>query len=129
MRLWYADSGGPGVPIVLMHPNTGNADCFGPNTPGLVEAGYRVIAFDRRGWGRSMAAPETGPQPGTKADDLSALVDFLELAPFHLVGVAGGGFIGYDYAGDGSSDPRSLPRSSCWTTRRPRGRCWAWPTT
>ena len=98
VRLWYADSGGDGVPIVLMHPNTGNADCFAPNTPGLVEAGYRVIAFDRRGWGRSMAEPKTGPQPGTKAEDLAALVDHLSLDRFHLVGVAGGGFIGYDYA-------------------------------
>ncbi len=98
VRLWYADSGGDGVPIVMMHPSTGNADCFAPNTPGLVEAGYRVIAFDRRGWGRSMPEPRTGPQPGTKAEDLGALVDYLGLPPFHLVGVAHGGFVGYDYA-------------------------------
>jgi pimeloyl-ACP methyl ester carboxylesterase len=45
-----------------------------------------------------MAEPATGPQPGTKVEDLGALVDFLELPPLHLVGVAGGGFIGYDYA-------------------------------
>jgi len=45
-----------------------------------------------------MAEPTTGPQPGTKAEDLGALVDFLALPPLHLVGVAGGGFIGYDYA-------------------------------
>src|SRR5437667_12457625 len=57
VRLWYVDSGGPGVPIVLLHANTGNADSWAPNTPGLVTAGYRVIAFDRRGWGRSEANP------------------------------------------------------------------------
>jgi pimeloyl-ACP methyl ester carboxylesterase len=85
------------VPVVLLHANTGNADSWQYNTPALVAAGYRVIAFDRRGWGRSAPDPRTGPQPGTIADDLQALVERLQLDPFHLVGVAGGGFIGYDY--------------------------------
>ena len=98
VRLWYVDSGGDGVPIVLMHANTGNADTFEQNTPGLVAAGYRTIAFDRRGWGRSMANADTGPQPGNKGEDLSNLVDYLGLDPFHLVGIAGGGFIGYVYS-------------------------------
>jgi pimeloyl-ACP methyl ester carboxylesterase len=98
VRLWYVDSGGDGVPIVLMHANTGNADTFEQNTPGLVAAGYRTIAFDRRGWGRSLANPDTGPQPGNKGEDLSNLVDYLGLDRFHLVGIAGGGFIGYVYA-------------------------------
>jgi len=97
VRLWYTDSGGSGVPVVLLHANTGNADSWQYNIPGLVEAGYRVIAFDRRGWGRSTANPATGPQPGTIADDLQALVEYLHLDPFHLVGVAGGGFAAYDY--------------------------------
>src|SRR5881409_957434 len=84
VRLWYRDSGGSGVPVVLLHANTGNADSWMPNTPGLVAAGYRVIAFDRRGWGRSMADEATGAQPGTIADDLDALVNFLGLDRFHL---------------------------------------------
>lgn len=96
-RLWYVDSG-DGVPIVLLHANTGNADSWAPNMPGFVAAGYRAMAFDRRGWGRSQADPATGPQPGTIADDLDALVDFLGLDRFHLVGIAGGGFVAYDYA-------------------------------
>jgi pimeloyl-ACP methyl ester carboxylesterase len=98
VRLWYVDSGGGGVPVVLLHANTGNADSWDPNTPGLTAAGYRVIAFDRRGWGRSQADPGTGPQPGTIADDLDALVRHLSLDRFHLVGIAGGGFAAYDYA-------------------------------
>src|SRR5689334_12188406 len=88
VRLRYVDSGGDGVPIVLMHANTGNADTFEQNIPGLAAAGYRAIAFDRRGWGHSLANPATGPQPGTKGEDLSALVDYLGLDRFHLVGVA-----------------------------------------
>lgn len=85
------------MPIVLLHANTGNADSWAPNTPGLVTAGYRAIAFDRRGWGRSEADPATGPQPGTVAEDLDALVDYLGVDRFHLVGIAGGGFVAYDY--------------------------------
>ena len=97
VRLWYTDSGSVGVPIVLLHANTGNADSWQYNISGFVEAKYRVITFDRRGWGRSTANPDSGPQPGTIADDLHALVEFLKLDRFHLVGVAGGGFAAYDY--------------------------------
>jgi pimeloyl-ACP methyl ester carboxylesterase len=97
VRLWYTDSGGSGAPIVLLHANTGNADSWQYNIPAFVDAGYRVIAFDRRGWGRSTANPATGPQPGTIAEDLHALAEHLELERFHLVAVAGGGFAAYDY--------------------------------
>ena len=97
VRLWYTDSGGDGVPLILLHANTGNADSWQYNIPGLVEAGYRVVTFDRRGWGRSTANPDTGPQPGTIAGDLHVLVEYLKLDRFHLVGVAGGGFAAYDY--------------------------------
>ena len=91
MRLWYTDSGGNGVPVILLHANTGNADSWQYNIAGFVEAGYRVVTFDRRGWGRSRANPATGPQPGTIADDLNALMEYLKIDRFHLV-VAGGGF-------------------------------------
>jgi pimeloyl-ACP methyl ester carboxylesterase len=97
VRLWYTDSGGSGVPLVLLHANTGNADSWQYNIPGFVEAGYRVVAFDRRGWGRSTSNSDTGPQPGTIAEDLHALMEHLGIERFHLVGVAGGGFAVYDY--------------------------------
>ena len=72
MRLWYTDSGGSGVPVLLLHANTGNADGWQYNIPGFVEAGYRAIAFDRRGWGRSMAirtralSPAPSPKMSTR---------------------------------------------------------------
>src|SRR5262249_57104732 len=90
-------SGGNGVPVILLHANTGNADSWQYNIAGFVETGYRVITFDRRGWGRSRPNPNTGAQPGTIADDLHALVEHLGLDRFHLVGVAGGGFAADDY--------------------------------
>jgi pimeloyl-ACP methyl ester carboxylesterase len=98
VRLWFTDSGGSGEPIVLMHAITGTSESWEAQTAAFSNAGYRVIAFDRRGWGRSQADPATGPQPGHASDDLHALADFLSLGRLHLVGVAGGGFVALDYA-------------------------------
>ena len=98
MKLWFVDSGGPGVPIVLLHPNTGTCAVWEEQIVGFSRAGYRVIAFDRRGWGKSVPDPASGPQPGSIAGDLDALVDHLALDRFHLLGVAGGGFAALDYA-------------------------------
>ena len=98
VRLWFTDTGGSGEPIVLLHANTGTSEAWDPQVAAFAKAGYRVIAFDRRGWGRSEADPATGIQPGHVSEDLHALVDFLSLKRVHLVGVAGGGFVALDYA-------------------------------
>jgi pimeloyl-ACP methyl ester carboxylesterase len=98
VRLWFTDTGGNGEPVVLLHANTGTSEVWEPQVAALSKAGYRVIAFDRRGWGRSKADPATGAQPGHAAEDLHALADYLLLGRFHLVGVAGGGFVALDYA-------------------------------
>ncbi len=98
VKLWFTDTGGTGTPVVLLHANTGTSVSWEPQTAAFVREGYRVIAFDRRGWGKSMADPATGPQPGSVAGDLDALADHLKLDKFHLVGVAGGGFVSLDYA-------------------------------
>lgn len=98
VKLWFVDTGGPGVPLVLLHANTGTSIVWENQIASFSRAGYRVIAFDRRGWGKSMADPATGPQPGSIAGDLDALADHLKLDRFHLLGVAGGGFAALDYA-------------------------------
>ena len=98
VKLWFIDSGGGGVPIVLLHPNTGNVAIWEGQIPAFTQAGYRVIAYDRRGWGKSMADPASGAQPGSIAGDLDALADHLGIDKFHLLGVAGGGFAAVDYA-------------------------------
>jgi len=108
VRLWFTDSGGAGEPVVLMHAITGTSESWEPQIAALTKAGYRAIAFDRRGWGKSTANPATGPQPGHAAEDLQALVDFLKLDRFHLVGVAGGGFVALDYAAWQGQRLRSL---------------------
>ena len=106
VRLWYtdiaADVSKAGQPrdqtIVLLHANTGTSANWHKQNQAFSAAGYRVIAFDRRGWGQSFADAATGPQPGSVAGDLQALVEHLKLDKFHLLGVAGGGFIALDYA-------------------------------
>ena len=70
----------------------GNISC--PRSP---SGGYRVITYDRRGFGRSTVDP-AGPQPGTGADDLLALATHLGLDRFHLVGTAAGGIVALDFA-------------------------------
>jgi pimeloyl-ACP methyl ester carboxylesterase len=98
VKLWFTDTGGTGTPIVLLHANTGTSASWEPQATAFAREGYRIIAFDRRGWGRSLADPATGAQPGSVAADLDALANHLQLDKFHLVGVAGGGFVSLDYA-------------------------------
>jgi pimeloyl-ACP methyl ester carboxylesterase len=108
VKLWFTDSGGTGTPIVLLHANTGTSAVWTDQVTSFSQAGYRVIAFDRRGWGKSTADPATGPQPGSVAGDLDALADYLKLDKFHLLGVAGGGFAALDYAAWHPEKLRSL---------------------
>jgi pimeloyl-ACP methyl ester carboxylesterase len=108
VRLWFTDTGGDGVPVVVLHANTGTSESWEAQAAAFAGRGYRVIAFDRRGWGRSFADPATGLQPGSVADDLDALADHLNLRSFHLVGVAGGGFVAIDYAAWRPERVRSL---------------------
>ena len=98
VKLWFTDTGGSGAPIVLLHPNTGTVEIWQPQIAAFAAAGYRVIAFDRKGWGKSVADPASGAGPGSIAGDLDALGIYLKLDKFHLLGIAGGGFVALDYA-------------------------------
>jgi pimeloyl-ACP methyl ester carboxylesterase len=106
VRLWYKDTGGSGSAVVFLHSNTGSSQNWDNQIPVFTRAGYRFIAYDRRGWGRSIA--ETGAQPGTAADDLRNLIKHLGIDRFHLVATAGGGFVALDYAISFPEQLRSL---------------------
>ena len=95
-RLWYWDTGGPGVPIVLLHPATGSALIWSYQQPGFAKAGYRVIAYSRRGYYNS--APFDAKNPGIGSEDLRQLADVLGLGRFHVVASAAGGSIASDFA-------------------------------
>lgn len=106
VKLWYWDTGGEGVPVILLHPYTGSAAIWGYQQPELVRAGYRVIAYSRRGHFGSEAGPPD--QPGKSADDLQTLVTQLNIDSFHLVGSAAGGFIVPDFANSYPEKLRSI---------------------
>ena len=95
-RLWYWDTGGDGPAVVLMHPASGSALIWGYQQPVLAKAGYRVIAYSRRGYFNS--APFDKDKPGVGSEDLHNLVQSLGLGRFHLVASAAGGSIASDYA-------------------------------
>ena len=97
VRIWYRDTGGSGTPVVLLHATTGSSRVWEHQLPVFSENGFRVIVYDRRGFGRSVIDP-AGAQPGTGADDLQALMNHLAVDRFHLVGTAGGAFVAIDFA-------------------------------
>jgi pimeloyl-ACP methyl ester carboxylesterase len=97
VHLFFTDSGGDGEPVVFVHAATGSSRVWEYQRAAFAARRYRVITYDRRGYGRSVADP-SGPQPGTGADDLNALMDYLKIDRFHLVGTAAGGFVAWDYA-------------------------------
>lgn len=84
-RLWYDDTGGDGVPFVLLHPGITDSGVWDPVLPYL--EGRRVVRFDRRGFGRSPRATE----PYRALDDLVAALDALGIERAHLVGNSMGG--------------------------------------
>jgi pimeloyl-ACP methyl ester carboxylesterase len=95
-RLWYWDTGGEGVPIVVLHPATGSALIWVYQQPVFAKAGYRVIAYSRRGYYNS--APYDRNNPGIGSEDLRHLADVLGLKRFHVVASAAGGSIASDFA-------------------------------
>jgi len=94
--LFCLDSGGTGEAVVLAHAHTGNALSWAAQISALAAAGYRAIAWSRRGYHGSGALGE-GPV-ATLADDLAALLDQRGVAGAHLVGVAAGGAAVVDFA-------------------------------
>ena len=48
-RLWYWDTGGDGEPLVLCHPASQSSQIWLYQQPAFAKAGYRVIAYARRG--------------------------------------------------------------------------------
>lgn len=84
------DSGGTGRPIVLIHGWPLSAQSWEQQIPVLVSAGYRVIAYDRRGFGQS-DKPSGGYDYDTLTEDLDGLTNELDLRDATLVGFSMGG--------------------------------------
>ena len=86
----YFKDWGTGRPVVFSHGWPLSADAWDAQMLFLGENGYRVIAHDRRGHGRS-SQPWNGNEMDTYADDLAALMETLDLRDATLVGHSTGG--------------------------------------
>lgn len=89
IHLYYEDHGS-GQPVVLIHGYPLSSASWEKQIPALLAAGHRVIAYDRRGFGKS-SQPTTGYNYDTFAEDLHKIVTHLKLRNFALVGFSMGG--------------------------------------
>ena len=87
--LYYEDHGS-GTPVVLIHGWPLSGASWERQVPALLEAGYRVITYDRRGFGHS-SKPAKGYDYDTLAKDLGTLMTTLNLNDAVLVGFSMGG--------------------------------------
>ena len=90
VNLHVDDTGGPGRPIVLIHGWPLSGESWVNQVPAFAAAGYRVITYDRRGFGRS-DKPLTGYTYDSFTSDLQAVITALDLTDVTLVGFSMGG--------------------------------------
>jgi non-heme chloroperoxidase len=88
IELYYEDHG-TGQPVVLIHGYPLDGASWEKQTAALLDAGYRVITYDRRGFGKS-SKPSGGYDYGTFAADLNTLLSTLDLNNTVLVGFSMG---------------------------------------
>lgn len=106
--LHVEDSGGDGRTVVLIHGWPLSAESWKAQVGPLRSAGYRVVAYDRRGFGRS-AKPSSGFDYDTLTADLAGILDDLDLRDATLVGFSmGGGEVARYIANYGEERLRSV---------------------
>ncbi|QIS37959.1 alpha/beta fold hydrolase [Clavibacter capsici] len=99
----YVEDHGQGQPVVLIHGYPLDGSSWEKQTAALLDAGYRVVTYDRRGFGRS-SKPTVGHDYDTYAADLKAVLEALDLRDVVLAGFSmGTGEVGR-YLGTYGSD-------------------------
>lgn len=116
--LVYYEMHGEGETMILLHHGFGCTKMWKDIYPALVEAGYRLVLYDRRGYGRSegghdfeefYVSDRFRPQ---SVKELAELKAQLEIGPCHLVGQCEGGVVAADYAARFPDEVKSLVTSS-----------------
>ena len=90
VNLHVDDTGGVGRAVVLIHGWPLSGESWSEQIPALTAAGFRVISYDRRGFGRS-DKPKSGYDYDTLTDDLQAILETLNVTDATLVGFSMGG--------------------------------------
>ncbi len=92
LEIHYEDSGGDGRPVVLIHGWPLSGASWSEQVPALTDAGYRVVTYDRRGFGQSdKPGADSAYDYDTLTGDLDALMTELDLRDASLVGFSMGG--------------------------------------
>lgn len=90
-KIWY-EARGQGTPLVLIHDGLLPSETWDEQVPTFART-FRVIRYDRRGYGRSEAPKE----PWSDVEDLDALLEFLKIDQAILIGCSYGGSLAVDY--------------------------------
>jgi len=109
-RLYWEQHGDPAAEaVVLLHHGLGSTRAWRRQVPALAAAGYRVVLFDRWGYGRSDPRPGFVPDfLAHDADESLRLLDLLELERVDLIGHSDGGTIALLLAAEHPQRVRSL---------------------
>jgi non-heme chloroperoxidase len=106
--VYVEDTGGAGRPVVLIHGWPLSGASWSHQVPAFTAAGYRVIDYDRRGFGRS-DKPTSGYDYDTFAEDLHSILEALDLQDVTLIGFSmGGGEIARYFGKYGAERVRSV---------------------
>ena len=114
----YYEIHGHGDDIVLLHHGFGCTKMWQDIYPPLVETGYRVLLYDRRGYGQSEKGEdfqsfyEGGQFRSESVKELEALREVVGFDTFHIIGQCEGGVIGVEYAAKQPHHVKTLVTSS-----------------
>lgn len=114
----YQLDGDGDTTLVLINGLADDLESWAFQIPALVAAGIRVLRFDNRGIGKTVA-PAGAYTSRLLADDAKALVDHLGVTDYHLMGVSMGGMIAQEYALAYGSDLRSLTLACTYSAPGP----------
>jgi pimeloyl-ACP methyl ester carboxylesterase len=122
-RIYY-ETHGSGDTLVLLHHGFAGSYMWKELCPRFVEAGYRVVMYDRTGYGQSPPGPDfekfylSQDFRDETLEDFAAVTTMLGLESFHIVGQCEGGVLGVDYAGSFPGRVLSLSVAStlCFST-------------
>jgi pimeloyl-ACP methyl ester carboxylesterase len=87
----YYEAVGEGTPVILLHGHTLDLRMWDPQMKPLLDAGYRVIRPEMRGYGHS--SKQKPGQQFTHLDDMMTVMDSLHIAKAHVVGLSMGSFV------------------------------------